>query len=349
MAVKLSGPVGMRNRTTNVKNAKADQAIVIDLLSKIGDKCGGKGTSWATPPAPGADGSCPRSLADAIWDFQTVWQARGLLRTVDGVVDPGGHTFSHLVAMTSGGCGPKIDAQFKTVLTKIQSDFRSWDSAKQDNACTKILIPVEPAKTGPTPTFKDIAQNPTKLLSLGGLKPDINGWDVLPLFQGHAQWLRSARVTSKGCGVPSSSKPSAGAFDPAHEDPCTCSDSVQIGGKCWLAGTVNYGSFGIMVKLCAEAFLPSFAQGILLTYAEGLIRGYKQFINKEDPSLPIAWMKATFNGGVGATPAGTGNRPNCRCSCPLDGSLVTWDYVWEPAKPRMKAAAPVVPELQRET
>ena len=349
MSVKLSGPVGLRNRKTNVKNNRADQAIVIDLLSKIGDKCGGKGSSWSKAPAPGPDGSCPQALADAIWDFQTVWHTRGLLRTVDGVVDPGGHTFSHLVAMTTGACGPKVDVQFKNVLMQIQSDFKKWDEAKRDDACTKILIPVEPSKPGKTPTFKDIAQNPTKLLSLAGLKPDINGWDVLPLFQGHAGWLRSQRVLSRGCAVPSSTKPGADAFDPAHEDPCTCSDSVQIGGKCWLAGTVNYGSFGIMVKLCAEEFMPSFAQGLLLTYAEGLIRGYKQFINKEDPSLPIAWMKATFNGGPAATPSGAGNRPNCKCSCPIDGSMVRWDYVWEPAKPRSAAAAPMVPELKRET
>lgn len=348
MVPKLSGPVGLRNRKTNVANKSADQRTVIGLLVKIGDKCGGKGDSWPSPPSPGPDGSCSQALANAIWDFQSTLQSRGLLHSPDGVVDPLGRTLAHLAALGQGVCGPKVDVQFKTVLTQIQTDFRGWTASQKDDACTKILVPLEPAKSGKTPTFKEIAANPTKLATLAGLKPDVNGWDVLPLFSGQSAWLRSPKVLSKSCAVPSSAKPGAGAFDPAHEDPCTCSDSVQIGGKCWLNGTVNYGTFGIMVKLCADEFLPSIFNGALLIYAEGLIRGYKQFINKEDPTLPIAWVKATFNGGPSATPGVPGNRPNCACSCSLDGSIVKWDYVWEPVKPRLKAAAPTIPELKRE-
>jgi hypothetical protein len=347
MIPKLSGPVGLRSRKTNVANKSVDQRIVIDLLAKIADKCGGRGNSWQTPPSPGPDGSCPQALADAIWEFQSTWKSRGLFSSIDGVVDPGGHTIAHMVALTQGVCGPKVDDQFRAVLMQIQTDFRRWTASQKDDACTKILVPFEPAKSGKTPTFKEIAKNPTKLVMLAGLKPDINGWDVLPLFQGRSAWLRSPKVLSKSCAVPSSPKPAAIASDPAHEDECTCSDTVQIGGKCWLNGTVNYGTFGIMVKLCAEEFMPAQLHGALLMYAEGLIRGYKQFINKEDPTLPIAWLKATFNGGPSATPTVQENRPNCRCSCSLDGSIVKWDYVWEPVKPRHRAAAPTIPELKR--
>jgi hypothetical protein len=270
-----------------------------------------------------------------------------VIHVVDGVCDPGGGTIKHLIALTEGVCGPKIGKQFAAVLTQIQTDFRSWSVAQRNNACTKILLPFQPVKTGKMPTFQEIASDPTKLAGLAGLKPDINGWDVLPLFQGKAHWLRSHQVLSKSCAVPSSPKPKAGPFDPAHEDPCTCSDSVEIGGKCWLAGTVNYGTFGIMVKLCAQEFMPSLLQKSLLLHAEALIRGYKQFINKEDPTLPIAWVRATFNGGPTAVPAVAGNRLNCKCACSLDGGIVKWDYVWEPMKPRTKAASPMIPELER--
>jgi hypothetical protein len=343
MALTLSGPVGLRNRTHNVANKSADKRIVIDLLSQISDKCGGKHESWTTPPVPGPDGIIFNDLANAIWDFQSEWKKRGLLHSIDGVVDPGGKTFAHLVALTHSCCGPKVDDQFKTILTKIQTDFAGWSRSQKDEACTRILIPVVPAKPGTKPpTFEQIVSDPKKLLGLAGLTPDINGWDVLPLFQGKSAWLRSPRVLGKGCAVPSSPKPSASPFDEAHEDPCTCSDTVQIGGKCWLNGTVNYGTFGIMVKLCADEFVPSLFGGLLLRYAEMLIRGYKQFINKEDPTLPIEWVRATFNGGPGATPDPSvkENRPSCRCGCSLDGSIVNWDYVWEPVKPRTPAKAP---------
>jgi hypothetical protein len=349
MAPKISAPVGLRNRTTNVANKSADQAVVIDLLAKIADKCGGKGTSWGSRPSPGADGTCPKALADAIWDFQTTWHARGLFHTIDGVVDPGGHSIAQMISMTQGVCGPKVDEQFKTVLTRIQTDFGTWNDNQKNQACTQLLVPLQPATSGKAPTFKDIAQNPTKLLTLAGIKPDINGWDVLPLFQGHAGWLRSQRVLSKSCAVPSSPKPTAGAFDAAHEDPCTCSDSVQIGGKCWLAGTVNYGTFGVMARLCADEFVNAGFRGLVRMWAEGLIKGYKQFISKEDPTLPIAWLEATFNSGPSATPSVPGNRPDCKCSCSLDGSIVTWDYVWEPVKPRGTAATPTIFDIDVST
>jgi hypothetical protein len=177
---------------------------------------------------------------------------------------------------------------------------------------------------------------------VANIRPDINGWDVLPLFQGQSAWLRSSRVLSHGCATPSSPKPTADAMDPAHEDPCTCSNTGQIGGRCWLNGTVNYGTFGIMVKLCAEAFVPGLLHFTLMRYGEALIRAYKGVINPEDAALPVAWTRATFEGGPSGVPDASiaGNRPNCACGCGLDGSIVTWDYVWEPIKRRNATVPP---------
>jgi hypothetical protein len=342
MAAHITGPVGLRHRTTNVANKTVDQRVLIDLLSRIFQKCGGKQEVWTTPIAPGADGSCPTELANAIWDFQTVWNKRGVLSGVDGVVDPGGHALRHMDALTHGVCGPKIDEAFKKALEKIQTDFRrTWTPSQKDAACTRILIPLTPVRPGTKPpTFKEIVSNPTKLLTLVGVTPDVNGWDMLPLFQGNSAWLRSHTVLGAGCAIPSSNNPHAPAIDPAHEDPCTCSDTVEIGGKCWLNGTVNYGTFGIMVKLCAEEFMPSVLQGLLLTYAKTLVRGYKAFLNKEDATLPLAWMSATFNTGPSGVPTESGNRPNCSCGCGLKGDIVKWDYVWEPTKLRTHATKP---------
>lgn len=350
MTTLLTAAVGLRNRKIKLPNFTADQRLVLALLAKISQTCGGKREAWATPPSPGVDGTCPAALVDAIWDFQTEWKKRGLAIGVDGAVDPGGRTISHLDALTHAKCGPKIDDAFKKALERIQTDFRSaaWTRADRDAACTRILIPVQPAKKGtPAPSFADIAADPKKLLLLAGVTPDIDGWDMMPLFEGASAWLRSPKVLKAGCGIPSTSKPAAPAFDKAHEDACTCSDTVEIGGKCWLNGTVNYGTFGIMIKLCAEEFVPSILQGLVLTYAGTLIRAYKAFRPDptgvtSDPSLPLAWMAATFNGGPGGVPKEAGNRPHCSCGCSLGGDIVKWDYVWETKKARVSALAPAV-------
>ncbi|TXL70058.1 hypothetical protein FHP25_36205 [Vineibacter terrae] len=345
MALNLAHPVGLRNRTTNVKNDAVDQKLVIDLLSKIGDKCGGKHDRWAgKPPAAGPNGSCPKELADAIWDFQVNWQGRGLIKHPDGVADPGGRTINHMIALTRPVCGPKIDKELKDTHTKIQTDFAKLSRAQKDAACMRILIPLLPSKEAPA-TFEQIMADPKKLLSLAGVKPDIDGWDILPLFLGTSEWLRSPKVLHQPCAVPSTINPNAKTHkekEKAHEDECTCSDTVEVDGKCWLNGTVNWGTFGIMVKLCAVEFVPSIFQSAVLLYAETLCRGYKQFINKEDPTLPIEWIRATFNGGAGAAPKIAGNRPNCPCLCKLKGDIVDWDYVWEPVKPRRAAKLPKV-------
>ena len=175
---------------------------------------------------------------------------------------------------------------------------------------------------------------------------DINGWDVLPLFQGDSLWLRSHPIydaaTGGPCATPSSLDPSAPPFDDAHESDQTCSNTVQVGGQCWLNGTVNYGTYGIMVRLCRDEFSIKFR--LALQMAETLIRTYKSIgPHPEDPTLPLAWLRATYNGGPSAKPANPGNRPQCKCTCPCKGSVTTWDYVWEPVKPRSAATHPTIP------
>ena len=344
MSETIERPVGLRNRRTNVPNRTMDQQTIIHLLSRIRTPCGGKRETWGrTPPTAGPDGRCPQALADAIWEFQDVWQRKGLFTSVDGVVDPGRRTIRHMNALLNGVCGPVIDEQFRRMLTRIQADFRGWTRAQKDQACTRILIPATLVRGTQIPSFQSLLSDPTRLVALASsIRPDIDGWDVLPLFQGNSGWLRRQGVLSRGCATPSSPKPRADAMDSAHEDPCTCSNSVQIGGRCWLNGTVNYGTFGMMVRLCAEEFVPRFFRSWLLDYAILLIRGYKGVINPEDATLPIAWTRATFNGGASGVPDRSiaGNRPHCACGCRLNGSIVRWDYVWEPVKRRDTSVPP---------
>ena len=212
------------------------------------------------------------------------------------------------------------------VWSRILTDFYSWTAAQREAACNRILIPLKV----PVWTPGDI---PKSVRSVA----DINGWDVIPLYQGASAWLRKSPIydaaTGGPCATPSSLNPSAPPFDDAHESDQTCSNTVQVAGQCWLNGTVNYGTYGIMVRLCHDEFPIKFL--LALQMAKALIRTYKSIgAHPEDAALPLAWLEATYSGGPSAVPANPGNRPQCKCTCQLNGSVVTWDYVWEPVKPR---------------
>ena len=235
-----------------------------------------------------------------------------------------------------GVCGPDVTVEIASIWSKIQSDFHSWTPDQRNAACTRILIPLKVPVGTPGGDPKGFLRS----------MADINGWDVLPLFQGKSLWLRSYPIydaaTGGPCATPSSLNPSAAPLDDAHESDLTCSNTVQVGGQCWLNGTVNYGTYGIMLRLCKGEFPIKFA--LALQMAEALIRTYKSIgPHPEDPKLPLAWVRATFNGGPSAKPADPGNRPQCKCTCPCKGNVTTWDYVWEPVKPRSSAISPTIP------
>jgi len=244
-------------------------------------------------------------------------------RTLETTPTPSGTTST----APAGICGPDVTAEVTAIWSRIQSDFRSWTTDQKFSACTRVLIPVQ------RPTYTP----GTDPMTFARSAADINGWDVLPLYQGASEWLRTPPVydpsTGGPCASPTSLNPSAGPFDDAHESPMTCSNTVQVSGQCWLNGTVNYGTYGIMVRLCRDEFTRfRFA----LQMATNLIRLYKSAgAHPEDAALPIAWVEATYHGGPTGRPTLPGNRPQCRCSCPCRGNVVNWDYVWEPVKPRL--------------
>ncbi len=240
-------------------------------------------------------------------------------------------------------CGPNVTQQFRGALRNIETTFGGWSRRNKLRACQRILIPITP-----------------------DLQPDINGWDTLPLFQGRSRWLRTPPVYSarrRGpCATPSSSDPSNRSnFAAGHEDPNTCSNSVQFENGCWLNGTVNYATFGVMVRLCAGQF--SFSEVVrtgtrrlglgadladlagdiasitgmsLLDWAVRLIEAYKAARGSDIDSadLPVAWVRAFHAGGSTAAPPGGANRSRCATTCALTGARQRWSWVWEPVRRR---------------
>jgi peptidoglycan hydrolase-like protein with peptidoglycan-binding domain len=280
-------------------------------------------------------------------------------------------------------CGPDVTDQVAATWKQIQDDFRKWTRTQKVAACNSILIPLnnpvglvaDLSDAGPSVIrgiAERIAPKPAggsmdRLINKIRAHAKIDQFDTLPLFQAGAGWLRKPPVyddTVKGpCATPSSSDfGNADNFAAGHEDVQTCSNTVQVAGKCWLAGSVNYGTFGIMVRECSDfaandhwgalAVLPSPFDAPLkfnplirsiysLAWAKTLIQAYKKFGgNPEKVKDPVAWTEATFNKGPRGTPDIPGNRPKCKCSCGCKGDVVTWDYVWEPWKPRLTATWP---------
>jgi len=309
--------------------------------------------SFPNGPSGEPDGVYGSETADMVTRFQTrVFP--GDRREWDGRV--GRKTLEKLDLELAKGapapaatfvCGPDVSAQVADTWRRIQTDFAKLSRDDKIRACDTILIPLKrPGSIGIPTTLEELKHQVRQFA-------DIDGWDTLPLYQGASYWLRHPPVFDKTlngpCATPSSPDPDADDFHPSHEDDTHCANTVQIGGKCWLNGTVNYGTFGIMVRLCKD-----FAAGDLLTkvhpyrtavysldWAKMLIRAYKRFgSNPEAAALPVAWTEATYHGGPTATPSVPGNRPKCAPSCGCKGDVVTWDYVWEPVKRRDASKPP---------
>jgi hypothetical protein len=127
MAIQIEFPVGLRNRTQNVSNRAIDQKKIISLLSKIPESSGGKQKTWRTLPSAGGDQSCPRLLADAIWDFQVFWKKRGVFRNIDGVVDPFMNTLAKLNELAQTGPATPVVQRVKA---DIVVHFRGSSSVR---------------------------------------------------------------------------------------------------------------------------------------------------------------------------------------------------------------------------
>jgi hypothetical protein len=202
-------------------------------------------------------------------------------------------------------CGPDISQPLADVLKDVRSTFGGWSDQERRNACLQMItVPVA-----------------------------INAWDIEDLYLPETGWLRM-NPFFPACGKPGPADDSQGI-----EDANLCSNSVEVGGKCFLAGTVNYVMFGQMFRLCSDA-----GQPLDLAHPRRLDKsGMFRFIQMykldglfDDYKPPSAWAEAGFDGYPGHVPDGSNeNRANCtgRCTVPYQPRhAFTW--VWEPVHER---------------
>lgn len=219
---------------------------------------------------------------------------------------------------TTKVCGPNVTPQVTRVWKQIQSDFGGWELGKRVNACRMLVQPIIQGKDGKF-----------------GINQD--AFDTIGLYQPSMYYTHEPPFAGK-CGVPSPPYNATDPFNPAYEDPTTCSNSVQMGAGCWLAGTPNYGTFGVMMRLCHDDIaiaLALRAAGLDSAYLFGLAPtlllagGYKAY-KRDNWSDPTKWAGATWVGGPTADPGGA-NRAECACTCPEPAPADKFDYIWETA------------------
>ncbi len=221
-------------------------------------------------------------------------------------------------------CGPDVSAEVTSVWSRIQSDFHSWGFFQKEAACRHLIQPI---------------------IYRRGFQINKDAFDTLGLYQGSAGWINKPPYHPP-CAVPGGCNTDS-QFAACHEDHNTCSNTVQVGSDCWLSGTPNYGTFGIMMRLCWGWTLPLilfppwniYGDAFSLPATILIVEAYKR-LSGDDPVPPRRWAEATWLRGPGAGVSG-GNRPRCSPTCTVSYPNMTatgvgkrFNYVWEPVKPR---------------
>jgi hypothetical protein len=98
-----------------------------------------------------------------------------------------------IAAVPTGVCGPDVTKEAAAIWTQIQRDFRSWTSEQKASACLRVMVPLQ----RPSGDFTNDKTGCVRSVA------DIDGWDVLPLYQGASDWLRKPPV-----------------YDPLFKGPC---------------------------------------------------------------------------------------------------------------------------------
>ena len=181
-------------------------------------------------------------------------------------------------------CGPDISRPLANLLVEVRTTFAGWDGRQKIEACRTATDP--------------------------GYSPDaVMAWDIEELYLPRTYWLYDPKYVRAGCGEPKRGEPGSPEIENIATSPC--GNSVQVGNRCYLAGTVNYALFGEICRLCWDQspLGNSFSIGVM----SSLIWTWKT-IDPDDAGPPTDWAIWGFNrGSVNYPPAGRAEN-RCRCN-----------------------------------
>lgn len=195
-------------------------------------------------------------------------------------------------------CGPDITAPLEAVLQDVENTFNSWTDDQGRRACNMLR--------GWTSEPWEAAR----------------AWDISDLYLPRTSWLRNPRYTQ--CGIPYHGAPATPEIEDRQRSPC--GNSVRVGIKCALAGTVNYALFGKMCRLCNRRF------GVLDVGEMGFLIGLWKTLDRDDPIPPGLWALAAFNGSLPPTHPVAENRAYCTGECPNDAAHTDFAWIWLPIR-----------------
>lgn len=211
-------------------------------------------------------------------------------------------------ATPSAICGPEVTEAVRGALRDMETWYAGLSDLEKRAHCNRLHHP---------------------LLGLAA-------WDISLLYCENGAWIDV--FTRRGiCATPGNH-----AAEPCEEPATSCRHSVRFGGRCVLAGTLNYLMWGQMHRLCnryarspanrwAGALSPPIAaNGWNRGNMEFFINLYKGWGAVEDPSGPLGMARASFSAGAGAAPT-VANRSHCTGECPERFARTRpFHFVWRP-------------------
>jgi outer membrane protein OmpA-like peptidoglycan-associated protein len=170
---------------------------------------------------------------------------------------------------------------------------------KIDNALKRVLGEVAKAFLS-----WDVIDQVHNCDSLTSIVMVTNEWDIEQLH------FEAIKPNFKGCGIPEKG-----------EDEKACSQTVEVDGKCFLAGTVNYVLWGLICRLCNMRFgYPSHST------MENLVWLYNR-VGADDPGPPGEWAEIGWKIFSGTAPP-VGNRSSCQPKCPHEHTTpFSWQWL----------------------
>jgi len=202
-------------------------------------------------------------------------------------------------------CGPDITASIGTLLSSVSAYFATLSWFQKRRSC--------------------MALDADALLA--GVNP-IMAWDTNELFLPNTGPLIDHYFYRFKCGSPRDKGCDTDSTRNLCEKEDGCGNTVEVGGKCMLAGTANYALYGRMFKLCNDEFSPDFPRWDM----RAMIGLYKT-VSLDDSTPPKEMATSAFDGTFPAVPAAVENRGDCKAKCGKSYGG-KFGFVWEPYQSR---------------